>query len=101
MSDFLRCQEASGSLPRGFLRFWLVVVGQELAIQWNSQIDVLVRSGAAGVANKVVKHFVLDQELIDALMRKSAARKESMSLIVREALRAHFTENRAEIGAAK
>ena len=38
---------------------------------------------------KVLKHFALDEELIDALMRTSAARKESMSLIVREALRAY------------
>jgi hypothetical protein len=42
------------------------------------------------VANKVVKHFVLDQELVDELMRESATRKESMSLVLREALRAQF-----------
>lgn len=40
------------------------------------------------MAKKIVKNFALDQELIDALMRQSAARNESMSLIVRESLRA-------------
>ena len=42
------------------------------------------------MANKVVRHFVLDQELVDELMRESATRKESMSLVLREALRARY-----------
>jgi predicted transcriptional regulator len=42
------------------------------------------------VANKVVKNFALDQELIEELQRLSAERRESMSLLVREALRSHL-----------
>jgi hypothetical protein len=42
------------------------------------------------MANKIVKHFAIDQELCDELARLSAARQESMSLIVREALRFHL-----------
>jgi predicted transcriptional regulator len=42
------------------------------------------------VANKIVKHFALDEELCDELARLSAARQDSMSLIVREALRSHL-----------
>jgi hypothetical protein len=48
-----------------------------------------LKNGGAGVA-KIVKNFALDEDIIDALERKSAARKESMSLIVREALRTHL-----------
>jgi Ribbon-helix-helix protein, copG family len=47
---------------------------------------------------KIVKNFTIDEELVDALMRKSVARKKSMSLILREALRAYL---RDEIGAAQ
>lgn len=42
------------------------------------------------MAKKIVKNFMLDQELVDELMRKSAARREPMSLVVREALRAYL-----------
>jgi plasmid stability protein len=47
------------------------------------------------VAKKVVKNFSLDEELIDALERKSATRRESMSLIVREALRSALSDELA------
>ena len=40
------------------------------------------------VARKIVKNFALDEEIINRLERESATRNESMSLIVREALRA-------------
>jgi hypothetical protein len=45
---------------------------------------------AAGMARRVVKNYVLDQELADAVEKMSAARRESQSLIVREILRLHF-----------
>ena len=62
----------------------------------------LTRKRGRRVANKVVKNFALDQELVDALMRKSVARSESMSLIVREALRNHLaSEQQVQIGASK
>jgi hypothetical protein len=38
---------------------------------------------------KIVKNFALDEQLCDALARSSARRGESMSLLVREALRSH------------
>jgi hypothetical protein len=48
------------------------------------------------VARKVVMNFMLDPDLVDALARNAAASNESMSGIVREALRAHLLK----IGAA-
>lgn len=50
------------------------------------------------MARKIVKNFALDQQLVTDLERLAEARQESMSLIVREALRSHI---RAQIGAER
>lgn len=52
--------------------------------------------GRRVMAKKIVKNFTIDKELCEALERLSAARQESQSLIVREALRSQL-----KIGAAK
>jgi Ribbon-helix-helix protein, copG family len=46
------------------------------------------------VGRKVVRNYAIDQELVEALERESATRGASMSLIVREALRRHFREQK-------
>ena len=43
-----------------------------------------------GVVAKRPVNLVLDDEIIADLQRLSASRRESMSLIVRDALRSHF-----------
>ena len=42
------------------------------------------------MARRVVKNYVIDQELADAVVKMSAMRHESQSLIVREILRSHL-----------
>jgi len=42
---------------------------------------------------RVVKNWVVDQELADAVEKMSAMRRESQSLVVREILRLHFKQH--------
>lgn len=53
--------------------------------------------GGRRVARKVVRNYVIDTELAEELERLSAAQGESMSVIVRAALRSHIQS--AKIGA--
>ena len=61
----------------------------------------MVKEWGRRMANKIVKSFVLDRRLFEELARMSATRQESMSLIVREALRSHLHNGEHRFGGAE
>lgn len=52
--------------------------------------------GPQGMAKRKV-NFTIDEELVEALALSSARRRESMSLIVREALRSQLSSELAAV----